>query len=641
MTIARAVPEPLPDSPDPVEIAMDMERGDRRPDNPARLLLIDQRRLIRSQITSERMGVALKVLTAIAGVLAVGVLAIMALQASRTDQLVLQPFSVPPDLAARGLTGPVVATKLRDQLAAMQANKLSNRAPNSYADDWSETPEIEIPQTGVSLSELQLALRNWLGRETRISGEVVRTPIGYQVTARAGAEPGQSFVGAEAELDTTIRRAAEAVYRMTQPDRHAGWLAETGKRDEAAKLYQELSIQGSRKDRAWVLAEWAGLEREAGPRLARARQAQALDRDHPVAAVHVSQALKELGRSTDSLAAHRRSAELLTGGRAEDLAPWWAALHAKEHEAEAAALLGNYAEAARLNDAASEPAADQPPLACSNCSSYAALMSGRDRARNHDPAGAGAETERAGSIFPEAAVVFRLYPGILMANAAEDWPATLAWAARTGATRGEADRTKYDKWMVATYQQSIGRYAVPAMLAEALARTGRVQEARALLGSTPPDCDPCLRARGLVEAIGGNARASEDWFVRAVARGRGLPGPYQDLGRARLARGDAAGALRAFRVAARRGPRWADPFKGEGDALARLGRHGDAVRAYAEAAGRAPRWAGLHMAWSRSLARLGRLPEARARQAIGARLETVGARAMALAALPSREPPGR
>ena len=610
MNIERPRAESLPDSSDPVEIAMDLERGDHSTASPARLLLIDQRRLIRSQILSERMGAALKVLAAVAGLLAVSILGFMAYQASRTDQLVLQPFSVPPELAARGMTGTVMTTRLRDHLAAMQANKLSNRAPSSYADDWTKTPEIEIPQTGVSLSELQLALRNWLGRETRISGEVVRTPAGYQITARAGAEPGQSFVGTEAEIDATIQRAAEAVYKMTQPDRYAGWLAETGKRDEAAKLYQELSIQGSRQERAWVLAEWAGLERDPAARLARARRAAVLDPDHPVAAVHIAQSYKELGRTAEALAAHERASELLEGERADELASWWAQLYAKEQAAEVAALRGDHGEAARLFTAASEPSPDQPPLACSNCSSYATMMVGRELARMHDVGGAVGASARAAEIFPVYGEYLRKFPLLLNAHAAEDWNAVLSLV----------EPMRADPVMPSLYKQSLGAFAVDIIQAEALARTGRVDQARALLAATPAECVPCLGARGLVESIGGNARASEAWSRRAVRRSPDLPGAYQDWGRARLARGDAAAALEAFRLARRHGRRWADPYKGEADALARMGKHDEAVLSYAEAAKRAPRWGSLQLAWGRALQRQGKHAEAQARFAAAARM---------------------
>ena len=610
MNIARPQAESLPDSSDPIEIAMDLERENESASSPARLLLIDQRRLVRSQILSERMGAALKVLAALAGFLAACVLGVMAHQASRTDQLVLQPFSVPPELAARGMTGTVVAIRLRDRLASMQANKLANRAPSSYADDWSKTPEIEIPQTGVSLGELQLALRNWLGRETRISGEVVRTPAGYQVTARAGGEPGRSFVGTEAEIDVTIQRAAEAVYKMTQPDRYAGWLAETGKRDEAIKLYQELSIQGSQRERAWVLAEWAGLERDPAARLARARRAAALDPDHPVAAVHIAQSYKELGRTAEALATHQRASELLGGERADELASWWAQLYGKEHAAEAAALRGDHGEAARLFNAASEPAPDQPPLACSNCSSYAVVMMGRELARMHDVAGAVGASLRAAAIFPAYRDYLMRYPLLLNAYAAGDWPAVLLLV----------EGVRADPVMPSLYKQSLGAFAVDTMQSEALARTGQVDRARALVAATSADCVPCLAARGLVEALGRNARAAEDWSRRAVRRSPDLPGAYQDWGRARLARGDAAAAVDAFLLAQRHGPNWADPFKGEGDALARLQRYDEAVRSYAEAEKRAPRWGSLHLAWGWALLRQGKTAEARARFAAAARL---------------------
>jgi tetratricopeptide (TPR) repeat protein len=492
----------------------------------------------------------------------------------------------------------------------MQANKLSNRAPSSYADDWSKTPEIEIPQTGVSLSELQLALRNWLGRETRISGEVVRTPAGYQITARAGAEPGQSFVGTEAEIDATIQRAAQTVYRMTQPDRYAGWLAETGKRDEAAKLYQELSIQGSRRERAWALAEWAGLERDPAVKLARAKRAAVLDPEHPVAAVHIAQSYKELGRTSEALAAHKRASELLEGERAEELAPWWAQLYAKEQAAEAASLRGNHDEAARLFSAASEPSPDQPPLACSNCSSYAMMMVGRELARMHDVAGAVGAAGRAAEILPAYGEYLRNFPLLLNAYGAEDWNAALSLA----------ERFRADRVMSSLFKQSLGAFAIDVIQAEALARTGRVDQARTLLAATPAECVACLGARGLVESIAGNARAAETWSRQAVRRSPDLPAAYQTWGHGRLARGDAAGALEAFRLARRHGRHWADSWKSEGDALTQLGKLDEAVRSYAEAAKRAPKWGSLHLAWGRALQRQGKHPEARARFSAAARM---------------------
>jgi hypothetical protein len=80
--------DPLPDSPDPLDIAVDAERHDPAPDSPARRLLIDQGRLIRTQIASERMGVVLKVADGRRGRGGRRRLGVMAWDASRTEALV-------------------------------------------------------------------------------------------------------------------------------------------------------------------------------------------------------------------------------------------------------------------------------------------------------------------------------------------------------------------------------------------------------------------------------------------------------------------------------------------------------------------------------------------------------------------------
>jgi hypothetical protein len=288
-------PEPLPDSPEPVEIAMDLERHDPSPDSPARRLLVNQNRLVGMQIASERMGVALKMLTALAGLAAAAVLAVLVWEAARAEALVVTPFSVPPELAQRGMTGQVVATRLLDGLATLQAETLSNRPQGAYANDWGDDVQVEIPQTGVSIGELQDFLRGWLGRETNITGEIVRTPTGYTVTARAGADAGKTFAGTEAELDQLILKASEAVYAATQPGRYAGWLVDKQRPKEAIEVYRRLSISGDRKGRAWAFAEWSALGEDPAERLRLAERAASLDPKQPTAFMALSAAHQALG----------------------------------------------------------------------------------------------------------------------------------------------------------------------------------------------------------------------------------------------------------------------------------------------------------------------------------------------------------
>ena len=57
----------------------------------------------------------------------------------------------------------------------MQNATTSSRPPQSYASNWGNDLKVEIPETGVSIGELHRFLRDWLGHDTHISGEVWHT----------------------------------------------------------------------------------------------------------------------------------------------------------------------------------------------------------------------------------------------------------------------------------------------------------------------------------------------------------------------------------------------------------------------------------------------------------------------------------
>jgi hypothetical protein len=179
--------------------------------------------------------------------------------AARNKGVVIEAFSVSPDLAARGLTGEVIAAKLLDRLSSLQAQTNSNRAPSSYANNWGNDIKVQIPDTGVSIGEFNRYLRSWLGHETHISGEIYRTDSGIAVTARAGSDTSPTFQGKEADLDKLIQQAAEAVYRSTQPYRYAVYLDAHDRAADAKAIYEQLLVNGSAEDRAWA---YVGLDNQ-------------------------------------------------------------------------------------------------------------------------------------------------------------------------------------------------------------------------------------------------------------------------------------------------------------------------------------------------------------------------------------------
>jgi len=620
-----------PETLDAVELALSAAASAPALEASARALILDQRRLVRAQIASERTGLLLKLLTGFAGLTAAGVLAALAWEASRSDRLVLEPFSVPAELAERGLTGEVTAIKVGDALAAVQeADPLSARAPSSFASDWEDSPTLEIPQTGVSLADVRAMLRDWLGRETRISGEIVRTPTGdVAVTARGGNSPGRTVVKPAPELEAAVQEVALLVLKDVAPDRYARWLEKQGKRDEAMALFDQLSNQGARRERAWALAESARLETGEAGRLRKAERAVALDPGNAYAAYIHAETLIGSGRIADASAVLERTARLLASDRAEaELAPWWAALHEKQVRASAVARRADFAAAAKLDESAAEPTPDQPPLACSNCSSYSMMLAARDLARLHDAAAARAAHARALEILP----AYRDYVGVLaeplIAWSAQDYArAEALWRAAEGAA-------PYGGYRRMLYAQMLGSADYRAMRATGLARLGDVAGARAALaapigdGKSPTpaaeplaaDCAPCRAAEAEIAEVAGDRSAADRLYARAVELAPKSPFARQAWGEAKLRRGDADGALALARETARLAPKWAEPRKLEGDARARKGDLRRALAAYAEAADRAPRWGALHLAWADALDRAGRGEEGAAKRRAAARM---------------------
>ena len=577
--------EPLPDSADPIDIAMDQTHAD---PGPARRLLIDQGRLVRTQIASERAGLVLKVLTGLAGLVAAGLLAALAWDAARTRTLVVRPFSVPPDMAARGMTGEVVATRMLDRLDAMQQRTVSTRAERTYANDWGEDVEVQIPQTGVSVSELQTLLRGWLGDETRITGEIVRLPDGrLSVATRAGGGGGEPLVGSEEELGPLVQQAAERVYRATQPERFAAYLAGQGKREEAIAVYRELANTGSRERRAWAYSLWGDLEREPRRALELQRRAAELDPRLPNAAEGAANALSALGHEEAELAENRRAVELLSGRRAGDYAEWAALFHLNQRRASVAAALGDLQGAVRLRELASHPGPDQPAVACQQCGGGSLMSAAFLAAANRDAAGARRLRDEAIDMMgPRLAPFIDAYLPIAIAYAEEDW--------RTAATLMEEPERLARIQALAGEQGS--RTSVLPLRAELQGRVGRHREAAALIVQTPRDCYACLRARAKLFASMGRHAEADRLFAEAARAAPSLPVAHAEWAQARLERGDAAGALALAEEAARRGPRWAEPLKLQGDALARQGRWADAAARYRAALAFAPQWPTLRRA---------------------------------------------
>ena len=128
----------------------------------------EQYKNIRLRNWEQRLGVLLRIATGFVGLAVAAGLAVMIWDAAHANGLVIEEFSVPPDMASRGITGQVVASQIQDKLTTMQNDTIASGAARQLTNNWGDNINVQIPETGVSLGEVYRFLRGWLGHETRL-----------------------------------------------------------------------------------------------------------------------------------------------------------------------------------------------------------------------------------------------------------------------------------------------------------------------------------------------------------------------------------------------------------------------------------------------------------------------------------------
>ncbi len=593
---------PAPTTPDPIEIAMEAEAAGAPPSGVAHEVLAKQSRLIGWEIADRRAAFALKVLTSAAGLVAAAVLALMAWSASRADGVIIQPFSVPPDLAARGYTGQALAARVQDRLNRLQAQTQSVRAAASYANDWGHDIKVEIPTTSVSLTDVSKALRQWLGHESHVGGDLVRTPTGLSLTVRTEAG-GDDVAGDEADMDGLLQKAAEALYRRTQPYRFGEYLRQANRIDEAKAVFADLAENGPPSERPWGLTGMARLEQD--PVAARRLASQALALNPNLANAWRSYALAAQ-RSGDYEAAYRANARAL-------------ALYARPDrggttpEAQAELVVradfhtysGHFADC--LTDSLKGERAATKPGQRAAMHGSAIYCTGL----THDISG-----------------MRRMTGGVLDGESIQrgtggqhEWNAALTthdWERGLAASRSEEAVLQASP--DPAFRQR-GAERIRPQQAMYLARLGRLDEARAAIAGLDPNGYWASAARGFIAEAEGDAAKTDRIYEAVITRMPHVAWTYSYWGEARLRRGDAAGAVAVADRGLKLAPRNADLMVIRAEGLLRQGRAAAALKSLDTAARLTPRWGLLHMKRGEALAKLGKLEGARAEYRIAAGLD--------------------
>lgn len=612
-------------TPDAVEIAMDVAAG-AAPSEAAMAVLRSQARLLdhqgvlaRNEIFRNRIRSIRDI--AIAAVVVAFVVALGAVvwSASRASGLVIQPFTVPPELVEDGLDGRAVAALFQDELIRLEAATMSPRPAASFRNDWSGAITVEVEAGGLSLTDTYRALTRWLGKETYVDGGLRQTARGLELVVRTSEGTAVTVRGPPDRPEAVINQAAEQFYLQTQPYRYSQYLRTIGQAlpdgPEQAALYDRsrsilttLLDSRSPTERLWAYNGLAVARdtttRDSIPILEAALE---IDPDHPAIRGNLADYSAPLGHSEAALGYSQGVAASWSMARnrpkvAEDRQQRFPLVFA----ARAAELQGDWLQAHDLNTRAlnsgQRGTANLPDL---RMTAMIAL---------HQPSALSRRIE------DEALrATGRPGPGnrllALRAESAaslDQWPQALAaleaFEVEVAPTLDLRDRT--DR-----------RTSIWPRLAYVRARTGDLAGAQALIAATPLDCYLCVRERARIAELAGDRAAADRWSAEARRQGPSLPFAFAERGQMLMARGDIAGAIDFYEQAVERGPRWADPQKYWGDALMAEGDAAGAIRRYRAAAERAPRWGALHLAWGRALEARGRIGQAREKYAEAAGMD--------------------
>jgi tetratricopeptide (TPR) repeat protein len=199
------------------------------------------------------------VITAVAIAFAVAVWS-----AAHENGLVFESLSVPPDFVQRGLTGQVLANQMIDRIAAMRATTFDIASPALDTAGGANALRIQIPDTGISFTELyQIAARK-LGHQIPIAGEVYSTGTGITLAIRVSGVAGHVYSGPAGALDVLINRAAADLMAQSEPGRYGVYLFQIGRLHDALAFFQSAAATALPDKLAEIYGEWAFVAQAAG-----------------------------------------------------------------------------------------------------------------------------------------------------------------------------------------------------------------------------------------------------------------------------------------------------------------------------------------------------------------------------------------
>jgi tetratricopeptide (TPR) repeat protein len=500
--------------------------------------------------------------------------AILIYEAVQSRSVVIESFSAPPSLAADGLSGQVLASGLLDVLTRIQAASRANIEHRNLSNAWTNEISIDVPETGISIGQLERMIKTRFGHDQHIQGDLVKTPMGLALTVRGTGMLPKTFTGEAGALDKLLTQAGEYVFGQSQPGLWAAYLSNNDRNDEAIRFAQGAYTAVDPSERPYVLNYWAnaisgkggdGATAEALPLY---REAVHLKPDYWTGYNNIMAALAALG---DEEGVVRVGHQIMkaAGGRPGrmpenmyqnyDQQVW-------DLPAERAEQIADIESNSGIGSGGSFSGAENLGVAQADVQMHdveaAALR------LKTTPVDERNLSDVADAVFDRALLAEE---GSDLTAAAREWDAfAVAYANPTVSTANPA----YICYAAVTYE-----------------KTGQPAKADAVLNAVGKLAFvDCYRFKGDVLDLRGDWLGAQAWYAKSVKLAPSIPSGYYSWGVALAKHGDLEGAAAKFKDANQKGPHWADPLMAWGDVLAKQGKTKEALAKYDAALKYAPNW---------------------------------------------------
>jgi len=527
---------------------------------------------------SERMRVGLQLFFVLLGtMIGLGIL-LMLYDAFTSKNVVVEAFESPPALASRGLNGTVVATQVLDGLQKLQD---ATRGPSrglATKSAWSSDIKVELPETGISIGEIDRLLHERFGHDVHVAGDLVQTAKGgLALTVRGDEIPAKTFEGPLEGLEALTTQAAEYLYGRSQPWLYAVYLANHSREQDALAFLPGAFARATDNQRGDLANVWGNAFNGSNqPKEAAIKYRLSMSYSAPHSPVWWK--------------AWNNLISVLTTGVGEEAA---------------------WRESTRyLKTVANVPAEERPETRlllnpAGTVWDLPLAMKALQADAQHNQ-GAGAATLPEG---PAIADTYEFMHDPLQADRAlaasdpDDSSTKIegeliqvyrALGSNQPALAVPPAEAFYKAWLADPSFQN-NNIDTPCYLALAYGLSGRLADAEAVFKKTGPWAR-CFAFHGDVLAHSGDTAGAMRVWSEGLRIAPDLMPIYLHRGLFELSRGNLRAAQADLATAHAKSPHYADPLKAWGDVLARAGRWKAAVGKYNEALQYAPAWTELHQA---------------------------------------------